>query len=39
LISGRFETAFPRRFAMVMKTLRILPDRAYFAAMHKISGL
>jgi NADP-dependent 3-hydroxy acid dehydrogenase YdfG len=39
LISGRFETAFPRRFAMVMKTLRILPDRTYFAAMHKMSGL
>ena len=29
--SGRFETCFPRRFALIMKLLRLLPDRAFFA--------
>jgi NAD(P)-dependent dehydrogenase (short-subunit alcohol dehydrogenase family) len=31
LKTGSFETAFPRRFAFVMKLLRILPDRVFFA--------
>ena len=39
LASGRFETAFPFRFAMAMKVLRLLPDRLYFAAIHKVTGL
>jgi len=30
LQSSRFETAFPRRFAFLMKILRILPDRLFF---------
>jgi short-subunit dehydrogenase len=38
LSSDRFETAFPRRFALGMKILRILPDRLYFAAMRKMTG-
>ncbi|KIL97274.1 Oxidoreductase short-chain dehydrogenase/reductase family [Paramagnetospirillum magnetotacticum MS-1] len=37
--TGRFETAFPFRFALVMKLLRLLPDRLYFALMHKATGL
>lgn len=39
LASGRFETAFPFRFALAMKCLRLLPDRLYFAVMHKVTGL
>jgi short-subunit dehydrogenase len=39
LKTGRFETAFPFRFALVMKLLRLLPDRLYFALMHKATGL
>jgi NADP-dependent 3-hydroxy acid dehydrogenase YdfG len=38
LAGERFETAFPRRFAMAMKVARILPDRWYFAVMHRITG-
>lgn len=38
LASNRFEIAFPRRFATVMKLLRILPDRLYFPLMHKVTG-
>lgn len=30
LASSMFEVAFPRRFAFVMKLLRILPDRMFF---------
>ena len=39
LKTGRFETAFPFRFALAMKLLRLLPDRLYFALMHKATGL
>ncbi|PKU22267.1 SDR family NAD(P)-dependent oxidoreductase [Telmatospirillum siberiense] len=39
LQTGRFETAFPPRFALAMKILRLLPDRLYFALMHKATGL
>jgi short-subunit dehydrogenase len=39
LKTGRFETAFPFRFALIMKLLRLLPDRLYFALMHKATGL
>lgn len=31
LASGRFEIAFPLLFAVIMKTLRILPNRLFFA--------
>ena len=31
LASDRFEVAFPHRFAFIMKMLRILPDRLFFA--------
>ena len=39
LKTGRFETSFPFRFALVMKLLRLLPDRLYFALIHKATGL
>lgn len=39
LASGRFETVFPVRFGLAMKVLRLLPDRLYFALMHKATGL
>lgn len=39
LNAGRFETAFPPRFALAMKVLRLLPDRLYFALMHRVTGL
>jgi short-subunit dehydrogenase len=38
LASGRFETAFPWRFALIMKLLRLLPDRLYFPIVHKVTG-
>ncbi len=31
LASDRFEVSFPRRFALIMKVLRILPDPLFFA--------
>jgi NADP-dependent 3-hydroxy acid dehydrogenase YdfG len=34
-----FEIAFPRRFAFVMRLLRLLPDRLYFFVVHKATGL
>jgi hypothetical protein len=33
---GRFEIVFPRGFVLVMKTLRLLPNAAYFLFMRKI---
>lgn len=39
LEQGGFEIAFPRRFAMAMKLLRILPDRWYFSAVRRFTGL
>lgn len=36
---GAFEIHFPKRFTRVMKLLRLLPDRLYFAAVRRITGL
>jgi NAD(P)-dependent dehydrogenase (short-subunit alcohol dehydrogenase family) len=36
---GEFETHFPKRFTGVLKTLRALPYRAYFAAVRKGVGV
>ena len=36
---GRFEIHFPRRFTRVLKLLRLLPYRAYFPLVHRITGL
>jgi len=36
---GRFEIHFPLRFTRVMKLLRWLPDRWYFALIHRMTGL
>jgi short-subunit dehydrogenase len=33
-----FEIAFPRRFALVMKLLRLLPDRLFFPLVRKVTG-
>lgn len=33
---GRFEIHFPRRFTRVLKLLRILPPRLYFAAVRRV---
>jgi NAD(P)-dependent dehydrogenase (short-subunit alcohol dehydrogenase family) len=38
LRSGRFEIHFPRRFTGTLKLLRLLPYRAYFALVHRITG-
>ena len=37
--AGQFEIHFPKRFTRVMKSLRLLPYRAYFAAVRKITSL
>ena len=39
LRSGRFEIHFPRRFTGTLKLLRHLPYRAYFAVIHRMTGL
>jgi NAD(P)-dependent dehydrogenase (short-subunit alcohol dehydrogenase family) len=36
---GEFEIHFPKRFTRVMKLLRLLPDRIYFPAIRRITGL
>lgn len=38
LHSDRFEVTFPKRFTWQMKLLRILPYRAYFAIVRRITG-
>ncbi|TCS95394.1 NADP-dependent 3-hydroxy acid dehydrogenase YdfG [Tepidimonas ignava] len=36
---GAFHIHFPRRFTSVLRALRWLPDRAYFALIHRVTGL
>ncbi|MEZ5603411.1 MAG: SDR family NAD(P)-dependent oxidoreductase [Burkholderiaceae bacterium] len=36
---GAFEIRFPRRFTSWMQLLRVLPHRAYFAAVRRFTGL
>jgi hypothetical protein len=36
---GRFEIHFPRRFTLVLKFLRLLPYRLYFALVRRGTGL
>ena len=38
LAAGRFEIHFPRRFTGTLKLLRLLPYRAYFALVRRITG-
>lgn len=38
LETGSFEIAFPRRFALGMKLLRLLPDRLFFPLVRKVTG-
>jgi NAD(P)-dependent dehydrogenase (short-subunit alcohol dehydrogenase family) len=38
LDSDRFEIAFPRRFVWLLKGLRLLPDRLYFALLRRVAG-
>ena len=35
LRAGRYEIAFPRRFAVVLKILRLLPDAVFFRIVRK----
>jgi NAD(P)-dependent dehydrogenase (short-subunit alcohol dehydrogenase family) len=37
--SGRFEIHFPRRFTLLMKALRLMPDALYFAMVRRTTGL
>ena len=39
LRAGKFEIHFPRRFTGALKLLRLLPYRAYFALIHRVTGL
>ena len=36
---GAFEIHFPKRFTRVLKALNLLPYRAYFSLVHRITGL
>jgi NADP-dependent 3-hydroxy acid dehydrogenase YdfG len=36
--SDRFEIAFPRRFALLLKLVGLLPDRLYFRLVHRATG-
>ena len=36
---GQFDIHFPRRFSLMLKALRLLPYRWYFALVHKGTGL
>lgn len=36
---GQFEIHFPKRFTLFMKLLRVMPDRLYFWAVRRITGL
>jgi len=38
LAAGRFEIHFPRRFTGVLKLARLLPYRAYFALVRRVTG-
>lgn len=38
LAGDAFEIAFPRRFACMMKLLRLLPDAVYFPLIRKVTG-
>ena len=35
LEAGRYEIAFPRRFVTILKTLRLLPNAAFFWIIRK----
>ena len=37
--AGEFEIHFPRRFTRLLKVLNLLPYRAYFPLVHRITGL
>jgi short-subunit dehydrogenase len=39
MAAKKFEIAFPRPFVMILKTLRMLPYRLYFAAVKKVTGI
>ena len=36
---GDFEMHFPKRFTVILKLLRVLPYRWYFALVHRLTGL
>lgn len=38
LQGSAFEIVFPRRFALILKLLGLLPDALYFALMHRATG-
>jgi short-subunit dehydrogenase len=38
IAAGRFEIHYPRRFTLALKLLRLLPYRAYFALVRRMTG-